>query len=167
VGIALRQYWCLLDEGLVRALWLVAAKPADSQIDDRRSTRGRNIAMIALVTAVERLRPRAAMGTACASRFTADRDMHDVIAQLYLLDNEPFARRQQQLWFYGPPYGWPSDPPGRRGLPEESGLLQLAGRNLDIPMPRDSTASLGRSSRTGSGRCTQFDPEPACRRRWP
>jgi len=97
VGVALRQDRCLLHEGLVRALWLVAAKPADLEIDDRLPTRNWNIAQTALVTAVERFRPSAAMGTVCANCFAADRDMHDLIAQLYLLDNEPFARRQQQL----------------------------------------------------------------------
>jgi hypothetical protein len=46
-------------------------------------------------------------------------------AELYLLDNEPSAWRQQQLWIHRPPFGWPSDPPGRGGLPEASRAVQL------------------------------------------
>jgi hypothetical protein len=34
VSVALRQYGCLLDERLAWALWVVAAKSADLQIDD-------------------------------------------------------------------------------------------------------------------------------------
>ena len=49
-------------------------------------------------------------------RFATDGEVHDLVTQPYLLDNEPGARRQQQLWIHGPPCGWPSDPPGRRGL---------------------------------------------------
>ena len=64
--------------------------------------------------------------------------MHDLIAKLDVLDNEPGARRQQQLRIHRP--GWPSGPPGRKGLPEASGLLQLGLPNLDIAIPRDSTA---------------------------
>ena len=54
MGVALRQYGYLLNEGLARAVWLVAAKPADLQIDDRLPTGDWQIAEIPLVTAVER-----------------------------------------------------------------------------------------------------------------
>jgi hypothetical protein len=59
-----------------------------------------HFAKVALVTAVERFRPSAAMGTVCANCTAPDRHMHDLVTQLYLLDNEPFARRQQQLWIH-------------------------------------------------------------------
>jgi hypothetical protein len=54
VGVALRQYGCLLNEGRAWAFWLVAAKPPDPQIDYRSSTRDRQIPNITLVTAVKR-----------------------------------------------------------------------------------------------------------------
>jgi len=34
--------------------------------------------------------------------------MHDLVPQLYLLDNEPSARRQQQLWIHVHPMGGPA-----------------------------------------------------------
>src|SRR5207302_6098993 len=111
---------------------LVAAKPADPQIDNRSPTGNGHIAKVPLVTAVERFRPGATYRAVCTRRFAANGDVHDLITQLYLLDNEPCARRQQQLWIHCPPCRWPSDPPGRRGLPEESGLLQLALPYLDM-----------------------------------
>ena len=98
VGVALRQHGCLLNEGLAWAFWLVAAKPPDPQIDNSPPTGDRQIAKITLVTAVERFRPGAAMRAVCAGRFTADREVHDLVPQPYLLDNEPGAWRQQQLW---------------------------------------------------------------------
>jgi len=58
------------------------------------------------------------------------RDMHDLIAQLYVLDNEPFARRQQQLWIH--PSGWPGDPPSRRVLPGQFRAMQPAPPDLDM-----------------------------------
>jgi len=98
VGVALRQYRYLLNEGLARAVWLVAAKPTDPQIDNRPPTGNRQIPKIPLVTAVERFRPGAAYRAVCTRRSAADRQVHDFVAQLYLLDNEPGAQRQQQLW---------------------------------------------------------------------
>src|ERR1700694_1949801 len=62
--------------------------------------------------------------------------MHDLVAELYLLDHEPGARRQQHLRIHRPPLGWPDDPSGRRGLPEYSGVVQLARANLDISPPQ-------------------------------
>lgn len=138
MSVALRQYGCLLDEGLTRALWLVAAKPADQQIDDCLPTCDWEIAQIALVTTVERFRPGTAIWAMCARGFAANGDVDDFITQLYLLDNEPSAGRQQQLWIHSPPCGWPSDPPGRSVLPGQSGATQPAPKNLDIPAPTRS-----------------------------
>jgi hypothetical protein len=58
--------------------------------------------------------------------------MPDLVAQLHVLDNEPSARRRQQLWIQRPPCGWPSDPPGRRVLPGQFRVTQVAPPNLDI-----------------------------------
>jgi hypothetical protein len=44
----------LLYEGFARALWLVAAKPTDPQINDRLPTSDRQIAEVTVITAVER-----------------------------------------------------------------------------------------------------------------
>ncbi len=116
--IPLGQYVCLLDEGLARALWLIAAKAADPQIDNSLPTSDREIAKMTLVVTVECFRPSATAWAVCACRLTSDGDVDDLATQLYLLDNEPSARRQQHLRIHRPPLGWPSDPPGRRGLPE-------------------------------------------------
>src|SRR5205085_1596510 len=107
-------------------------KPSDSQIDHPLPTANRQVAEIALVTTVERFRPRAALRTLGAGRFAADGEVHDLVAQLYLLDNEPSARRQQQLRIHRPPYGWPGGLPGRSVLPGQSGAMQVAQTNLDI-----------------------------------
>src|SRR6266849_974877 len=74
------------------------------------------------------------MGTVCTCRFTTDREVNDAVAQLYLLDHEPGARRQQHLRIHRPTLGWPGDRPSRRGLPEYSGVVQLERANLDIPL---------------------------------
>jgi len=54
MGVTLSQKRGLLDEGLAWALRQVAAKPADSQLNDRLPTGDRQVAEIALVTTVER-----------------------------------------------------------------------------------------------------------------
>jgi hypothetical protein len=156
VGVALRQYGCLLDEGLARAFRLVATKPSNLQIDDCLATCDWQIAEIPFVAAVERFRPGAADRAACAWRFTADRKMHDLAAQLYLLDNEPSARRQQHLWIHRPPFGWPSDAPGRSGLPEQTGAAQVHSANLDITFARANWTKL-RSSQPSSRTRSNFD----------
>jgi hypothetical protein len=56
--------------------------------------------------------------------------VHDLVAQPYLLDNEPGAQRQQHLWIHCPPCGWPSDPPGRSVLPGQSGAVLLVSAHL-------------------------------------
>jgi len=94
VGVALRQVRGLLNEGLPRTSQLVTAKAANPQIDDRLPTGDRQITEIALVTAVERFRPGTAIPAISAGGFTADHDVDNLVAQLYLLDNEPFALRQ-------------------------------------------------------------------------
>jgi hypothetical protein len=87
--------------------------------------------------------------------------MHDLVAQLHLLDEEPGAGRQQQLWIHGPPCGWPSDPPGRGGLPEENRVAQLGLPNLDNQsQERPAASHAHRSSDAPQSRCTEFDPEP-------
>src|ERR1700694_2641193 len=94
--------------------------------------------------------------------------MHDLVAELYLLDHEPGARRQQHLRIHRPPLGWPDDPSGRRGLPEYSGVVQLARANLDISPPQPGwrchvctgIASRLVNSMTTTACCTKFDPEP-------
>jgi hypothetical protein len=60
-------------------------------------------------------------------------------AQLYLLNNEPGARWQQQLRIHGPPVWWPSDPPGRNVLPGQTGSTQPTQPNLDILVCRGET----------------------------
>ena len=62
MGVPLGQCGCLLDEGLARALWLVAAEATDPQIDNRLPTGNWQIAKVTLVTAVERFRPGATAG---------------------------------------------------------------------------------------------------------
>jgi len=80
VGVALRQLNYLLNEGLAPAVWLVTAKAADLQIDDRLPTGNRQIAKMTPVPAVEGFRPGAALRTMGAYRFTADRKVHNLIA---------------------------------------------------------------------------------------
>jgi hypothetical protein len=58
-------------------------------------------------------------------RCAADGEADNLVAQAYLLDNEPCTRRQRQLRIHRPPFGWPGDVPGRRGLPERSRVMQL------------------------------------------
>jgi ABC-type spermidine/putrescine transport system permease subunit II len=82
VRVALRQYRRLLDEGLTRALWLVAAKPADPQIDNRSPTGNGQIAKVPLVTAVERFRPSATYRAVCPRRIAANGDVPGVIIGL-------------------------------------------------------------------------------------
>lgn len=95
VGVALRQYGCLLNKGLARAFSLVATKSTDPQIDDRPSTGNWQIAQIPLVATVERFRPPAAIRAVRAFRFTPNGQVNDLVAQLYLLENERSAWRQQ------------------------------------------------------------------------
>ena len=45
-------------------------------------------------------------------------------SQLYVLENEPGAGWQQLLRTHRPPFGWPSESPGRVGLPDASRALQ-------------------------------------------
>jgi hypothetical protein len=94
VGVTLRQYGRLLNESLTRTGYLIATKAADPHIDDRLSTRDRQIGEIAFVATVEGFRPTAALRATCACRFAADREMGDFVPQLHLLDNEPGAKRQ-------------------------------------------------------------------------
>ena len=95
MGVALRQYGRLLNKGLARAFWLVTAKSTDPHIDNRPPTGNRQIAKIPLVATVDRFRPDAAVRAVCACCFTANRQVNDLVAELYLLDNEPGARRQE------------------------------------------------------------------------
>src|SRR5690242_1931394 len=50
--------------------------------------------------------------------------MHLLTAELYLLENEPGASRQQLLRTHRPPFGWPSELLGRVGLPEAGPAMQ-------------------------------------------
>ena len=56
--------------------------------------------------------------------------MHHLTAELYVLENEPGAGRQQLLRTHRPPFGWPGDPPGRGGLPETGDDLQGGCQDL-------------------------------------
>jgi hypothetical protein len=79
----------------------------------------------ALVTVVERFRPGVAIWTACAGNFARNGDVHDLVTRLYLLDSEPCARRQWQLWIHRTPGRWPSNPPGWSVLPVGPGRCNL------------------------------------------
>src|SRR5438270_577691 len=111
-------------------------------VDNRLPTGDRQIAEVTLVAAVEGFRPEAIVRAVRARRLAADGEVDDLAAQLYLLDNEPGARRQQHLRIHRPPLGWPGDPPGRRGLPEYSGVVQFAPANLDNVF-EDATRAAG------------------------
>ena len=50
--------------------------------------------------------------------------VHHASTELYLLDNEPGAGRQQLLRTHRPPLGWLSESLGRLGLPEASRAVQ-------------------------------------------
>lgn len=79
------------------------------------------------------VRPACARWAARARGDAADDEMHDFAAELYLLENEPGAWWQQQhLRTHRPLSGWPSDLPGRCGLPERLRFAQLEARNLDV-----------------------------------
>src|SRR5438067_3062558 len=97
-----------------------SSEPADPQVDKGVPPSDRQIAKMTLVGTVECFRPNVTPLAVCACRFTADREVHDLAAQPNLLDNEPRAQQRQHLGIHRPPLGWPSDPPGRSGLPEQA-----------------------------------------------
>ena|SRR5579871_5020014 len=56
--------------------------------------------------------------------------MYDFATELYLLENEPRAGRQLLLQTHRPPFGWPSESPGRVGSPEARRPLQPPCQDL-------------------------------------
>jgi len=80
VGVPARQHRRLLGEGFARAVRLIAPETSDSQVDHGLPPRDWQIAEPALVAAVERFRPTAALRAACACRFAADSEVYDLVA---------------------------------------------------------------------------------------
>jgi hypothetical protein len=94
VRVPLCQDRCLLDERRPQALRRVAAETADRHIYDCLPTGDRQVAEVTLITAVERIRPGATVRALRAPRCTAHGEMHDLVGQANLLENEPGTSRQ-------------------------------------------------------------------------
>ena len=123
--VAVCENCCLLDECPARTLRLTTAEPSNLQVDDRPATGDGQVAETACVTAMNRVGVGPTPWTTRARHVAPDRQMHDLTAQCRLLENEP-GTRQQHLRTHRPPSGWPSELPGRRVLPAQSGQVQPA-----------------------------------------
>jgi len=108
----------------------MATKTAHVQMDNDLPIGYWQVRDAACVAAVECFRPDATGRTGCACGRRADEQMHHLTAELYVLENEPGAGRQQLLRTHRPPFGWPGDPPGRGGLPETGDDLQGGCQDL-------------------------------------
>jgi len=68
--------------------------------------------------------------------------VHHLATELYVLEDEPGAGRQQLLRTHRPPFGWPGDPPGRRGLPGQGRRPQALCQVLTRAAVGQSTCPL-------------------------
>src|SRR5262249_19869253 len=111
--ITFHQSRHLLDEGLAWTSCFVTAKAADLQMDDGLPVCNWQVGNAPDVATVKRFRPACTGWTGRTRGGELDKQVHHFTTQLYVLEYEPGADRQQLLRVHT--WGGPVDAPGRGG----------------------------------------------------